>query len=89
MKGEREEITADPQGGVKGLGGGVCDSGMKRARVVVDKEMTLEFPVREHYLMSCSPPRLIVLQLCNSNIGEVLYSRAFLTSLFGRSSVFD
>lgn len=62
---------------------------MKRARVVVDKEMTLEFPMREPYLMSCSPPRLIVLQLRNGNIGELLCSKASLTSLFGRRLVFD
>lgn len=50
-------------------GGG---SGMKRARVVADKEMTLEFQTREHYLMSCSPPRLIALELCNGSVGELL-----------------
>lgn len=54
-----------------------------------DKEMTLEFPAREHYLMSCTPPRLIVLQLCNSNIGELLYSQTSLTPPFGRCLVFD
>lgn len=64
-------------------------SGMKRARIVVDKEMTLEFPTREHYLMSCSLPRLIVLQLCNGNSGELLYSKASLTSLLGMCLVFD
>lgn len=62
---------------------------MKRARVVVDKEMTLEFSMREHYLMSCSPPHRIVLQLCNGNSGELLHSKASLTALFGMRLVFD
>lgn len=72
--------------GLRVRGGG---SGMKRARVVVDKEMTLEFPTRGHYLMFCSPLCLIALQLCDGNIGELLYSKASLTSLFGRCLVFD
>lgn len=62
---------------------------MKRARVVVDKEMTLEFPSREHYLMSCSPLRLIAVQWCDGNTGERLRSEASLSSLFGRRLVFD
>lgn len=49
---------------------------MKRARAVVDKEMTLKFPMGEHYLMAHCLLCLIVLQLSNRNIGELLYSEA-------------
>lgn len=62
---------------------------MRRARVAIDKEMTLEFAAREHYLMSCSPPRLIVLQWCNGNVGELLHLEAGLTSPFGWCLVVD
>lgn len=45
---------------------------MKRARAVVDKEMTLKLPMGENYLMPRRLLCLIVLQLSNLNIGELL-----------------
>lgn len=50
---------------------------MKRARAVVDKEMTLELPMGEHYLMPRCLLCLIVLQLSNRNIAELLHSQAW------------
>lgn len=50
---------------------------MKRARAVVDKEMTLKLAMRENYLTSHCLLCLIVLQLSNLNIGELLYSQAW------------
>lgn len=49
---------------------------MKRARAVVDKEMTLKLPMGENYLMLRCLLCLIVLQLSNLNIGELLHSQA-------------
>lgn len=50
---------------------------MKRARAVVDKEMTLKLPMGENYLMPRCLLCLIVLQLYNLNIGELLHSCDF------------
>lgn len=49
---------------------------MKRARAVVDKEMTLKLPMGENYLMRGCLLCLIVLRLSNLNIGELRRSRA-------------
>lgn len=50
---------------------------MKRARAVVDKEMTLKLHMGKNYLMSCCLLCLIVLQLYTLNIGELLPSSDF------------
>lgn len=49
---------------------------MKRARAVVDKEMTLKLPMGENYLMPGRLLCLIVLRLSDLNIGELRRSRA-------------
>jgi len=49
---------------------------MKRARAVVDKEMTLKLPMGENDLIPCCLLCLIVLQLSNLNTGELLHSQS-------------
>lgn len=62
------------------------DRGMKRARAVVDKEMTLKLPMGENYLMRGCLLCLIVLRLSNLNIGELRRSRAWCDSSVRRVS---
>lgn len=47
------------------------DRGRKRARAVVDKEMTLQLRVGENYLILHRLPRLILLHLSVLGSGEL------------------